>query len=267
MKRPSLNGLTILVTRPAGQAETMASELRSLGATVRFQPTIRILPPDDLVPLDDAIRRLRLPCGDAGAFDWLLVASVNGVAAFDDTWKRIGDEDAEHSETAGAATKFRIGAIGAATAAELRRRGYTVDRVPEAAESEAFAAAFEPEARCGERFILIRASRGREILPERLTAWGASVRSVVGYRSVDVTTPAPGIPADLHGIDWVTATSSSIAAGIVRLFGESLRRTHIASISPITSAVLRGHGYEPAVEATDYTILGLIAAIRTVCRR
>ena len=45
------------------------------------------------------------------------------------------------------------------------------------------------------------------------------------------------------------------------LFGEQLRRVRLASISPITSEVLREHGHEPTVEAKDYTTAGVIAAI------
>jgi uroporphyrinogen-III synthase len=40
-----------------------------------------------------------------------------------------------------------------------------------------------------------------------------------------------------------------------------LRRAKLASISPITSGVLRELGYEPAVEAMEYTLAGLTAAI------
>ncbi|MHB2007678.1 MAG: uroporphyrinogen-III synthase [Acidobacteriaceae bacterium] len=34
-----------------------------------------------------------------------------------------------------------------------------------------------------------------------------------------------------------------------------------ASIGPVTSQTLRQHGIEPAVEATEYTIPGLVAAL------
>jgi uroporphyrinogen III methyltransferase/synthase len=62
-------------------------------------------------------------------------------------------------------------------------------------------------------------------------------------------------------IDWTTVTSSAIARSLVRLLGENLRRTKLASISPITSATLRELGDEPAAEAREYTMDGLIAAI------
>ena len=63
-------------------------------------------------------------------------------------------------------------------------------------------------------------------------------------------------------IDWITVTSSAIARSLVDLFGSALHDVHLASISPITSAALRERGYEPAVEASVYTMEGLVTAIR-----
>jgi uroporphyrinogen III methyltransferase / synthase len=48
---------------------------------------------------------------------------------------------------------------------------------------------------------------------------------------------------------------------LVHLFGDDLRKTRLASISPITSDVLRELGYEVAAEARAYTVEGVIDAI------
>jgi uroporphyrinogen III methyltransferase/synthase len=50
------------------------------------------------------------------------------------------------------------------------------------------------------------------------------------------------------------------------MFGQNLRKTQLASISPLTSAVLRELGYPPAVEAKQYTLPGLIEAILEAIR-
>ena len=63
-------------------------------------------------------------------------------------------------------------------------------------------------------------------------------------------------------VDWTIVTSSAIAQSLVRLFGESLRKSKLATISPITSAALRELGYEPAVEAQEYTTTGIVTAIQ-----
>ncbi len=62
-------------------------------------------------------------------------------------------------------------------------------------------------------------------------------------------------------VTWVTVTSSAIASALVRLFGEDLRRTRLASISPVTSETLRRLGFPPAAEANPYTMEALAAAI------
>jgi uroporphyrinogen III methyltransferase/synthase len=63
-------------------------------------------------------------------------------------------------------------------------------------------------------------------------------------------------------IDWTTVTSSAIARSLAKLFGDTLKKTKIVSISPITSATLRELGFEPAAEAKEYTMAGVVEAIR-----
>ena len=52
-----------------------------------------------------------------------------------------------------------------------------------------------------------------------------------------------------------------IARSLARMFGENLRQTKLASISPVTSATLSDLGLEPAAEAGVYTMPGLVQAI------
>jgi uroporphyrinogen III methyltransferase/synthase len=81
--------------------------------------------------------------------------------------------------------------------------------------------------------------------------------------SEDVEQPEDAIAARLASdtIDWVTVTSSSIARSLVKLFGETLRRAKLASISPVTTSVLEELGFKPAAEAQEYTATGLTEAI------
>jgi uroporphyrinogen III methyltransferase/synthase len=112
--------------------------------------------------------------------------------------------------------------------------------------------------------LLVRASRGREVLAEELTKAGAMVEQVVVYESVDVETPDPEIAAKMAAgrIDWTTVTSSAIAGSLARMFGQALRKTKLVSISPVTSQKLLELGYEPVAEAKEYTMAGVIAAIQ-----
>ena len=64
----------ILLTRRPEQSEPLARRLADLGATVVFAPAIEVGPPDDLGPLDEALREL-------DGYEWLVFTSPNAVAA------------------------------------------------------------------------------------------------------------------------------------------------------------------------------------------
>lgn len=235
-----------MVTRAENRTDPLAAGLRELGAEVILQPAIEILPPDDWRPVDEALARL-------DEFDWLVFSSSNGVRYFADRCegKRLWPP------------LLQVAAIGPGTAGELVRRGIRVDLTPEVFRAEALADALANEAAAGKRFLLARASRGREVLADRLTAAGAVVEQIVIYNSVDVERPETGTVRRLAAgeIDWITVTSSAIARSLVRLFGNDLRRSKLASISPISSGVLRELGFSPSTEAAEYTLPGLTAAI------
>jgi uroporphyrinogen III methyltransferase/synthase len=252
-----------MVTRPVRESEPvspggicgddLAAQLRRLGADVILQPAIRIGPPADWQLVDAALARL-------GEFDWLVFSSANGV-------RFLLDRAAEKGTSLISAKKsvmspFRVAAIGPGTAEELGRYGLKADLVPGQFRAEALADALGHDAR-GRRFLLVRASRGREVLAQELRAAGALVEQIVAYTSTDVERPDPAVAALLTAgrIDWITVTSSAIARSLVRLFGDDLRRARLASMSPLTSGVLGELGQSPAAEAVEYTMAGLVAAI------
>jgi uroporphyrinogen III methyltransferase/synthase len=244
-----LFGRRILVTRPEHQAAELSDRLAELGAEVLVQPAISITDPPDWRAVDDAIRRL-------STFDWLVFSSANGVTYFLDRIAALGHD---LRQLAG----VRLAAIGSATAERLAEYHLNADLVPAEFRAEGLASELVPHA-SGQRFLLARASRGRELLADELTAAGAQVEQVVVYSSTDVEKPFPEIATQMSAgrIDWVTVTSSAIARSLVAMFGHDLARTKLASISPVTSQTLRELGYPPTVEAaTEYTIAGLVSAI------
>ncbi len=241
-ERQPLAGVCVMVTRAEEPSGPLAEQLRRLGAEVVVQPAICITPPADWRPVDDALARL-------GQFDWLVFSSANGVRYLLERW---GEK--------GLPTPFpRVAAMGPGTAAALAGFGLRADLVPEQFRAEALAAALVTAA-AGRRFLLARASRGRDLLAKQLIAAGATVEQIVVYTSTDVERPEADIAVMLRAgrIDWVTVTSSAIARSLGRLFGGQLRRARLASISPLTSGVLRELGYQPAVEAAEYNLAGLV---------
>jgi len=243
-----LFGSRVVITRPRDQAWQLRERLTELGALVEIQPAIEISEPGDWAPVDHAL-------GEIDRYDWLVFSSANGVRyLLDRLWETHGDL----RRLAG----IRLAAIGPATAEELARYRLRADLVPGQYRAEGLAAALAGEA-AGRTFLLARASRGRDVLAQQLVAAGGKVNQVVVYTSTDVEKADPNVAAAVAAgqIDWITVTSSAIAKSLVRLFGDDLRRTRLASISPITSQVLCDAGYEAAVEATEYTMDGLVEAL------
>jgi uroporphyrinogen III methyltransferase / synthase len=248
-RRP-LFGQRILITRPAHQTEDLCLPLRELGAEVLLQPAIEITPPANWALVDAAIHNL------PQQQRVIVFSSSNGVEFFLDRLRSLGKDMR-------ALAHAQIAAIGPGTAAALEKYSLQADIVPAEYRAEALAGSLIPTGATS--YLLIRTNRGRDVLADQLLAAGANVEQIVVYESRDIEHPAPEIATLIAGgkIDWITVTSSAIGKSLVNMFGEDLRRAKLASISPITSASLRDLGYEPAVEATEYTMAGLVEAIRS----
>ncbi|MFQ5731816.1 MAG: uroporphyrinogen-III C-methyltransferase [Planctomycetaceae bacterium] len=249
-ERLPLIGKRIGITRPAQQADSAVARCLELGADPVLMPTIEIAPPDDWSDVDAVLKRL-------GEFDWLVFTSANGVEfLLDRLWETGGD-----ARQLGSAN---IACIGPATANRLERYHLRADVIPDEFRAEALADALRPHV-AGRRVLWARASRGRDVLPEALTAAGAKFEQVVVYRNGDVD----ALPLEQRRqiergeLDWIGLSSPSIARSLNRLLGDSALDASVrfASISPVTSAAAREAELPVCAEATDYTWDGLIAAI------
>ena len=234
------------------RSHTDRAELEALGAEVLLAPTVQILPLADCGPLDDAIRRLP-------EFEWLVFTSGNGVRHFLDRLKSLGRD-------LRAIGHLRLAAIGPATAEALARYHLRADIVPNSYRSEGLAQALSTRV-VGCTVLLARADRGRTLLKEELIKV-AEIHQVPVYRNSD----SEALPEHIIGriesgtVDWITLTSSAIATRLYALLPEAARsqvgrRVRLASLSPVTSATVRGLGWDVAVEATVYTWEGLVQAI------
>jgi uroporphyrinogen III methyltransferase/synthase len=165
-----------------------------------------------------------------------------------------------------------LAAIGPATAAALRGYHLEPDLVPESYRAESLAAALRQRVQ-GQRVLLARADRGREVLREQL-AEVAEVEQVPVYSQVDAGEGDPlGAHPDIRGqlqageIEFVTLTSSNIARALLRSLDEATRRAveegriKLVSISPVTSTDIRALGLPVAAEATEYTTAGVVRAL------
>lgn len=246
-QRPLL-GRCVLVTRARDQNRELAHRLQELGADVLQQPAIEIISPPDWSEVDSSIHRL-------DQFDWIVMSSRNGVQHFLNRVLEIGKD----MRCLGGC---RIAAVGQRTAQALADFGLKADLVPEDFRAESLAHALA--GKVDQQSVLsIRANRGRDVLPNALTQAGAKVTQVVAYHQVDVIDGDQRIGEMLSDekIDFVTVTSSAIARSLVAMYGQRLRHTRLASLSPITSQTLSELGYQASVQAQTYTMDGLVAAI------
>ena len=257
-QRPLL-GRRILVTRPRHQAGDMVARLEELGAVVSVLPTVEIREPTDWSAVDRALAAL-------SSYHWLVFTSVNGVEAFFRRLRQTGRD-------LRALRDIRLAVIGPATADALRGYHLEPDLMPSTFDSESLAATLKERA-AGQRMLLARADRGRELLREQL-ANVAEVEQIAVYSQVDsIETDAEALQALRRGeIDDVTLTSSNIARSLIRqLDAETLQRVRtreirLVSISPVTSAAVRELGLPVAAEAREFTIEGVIHAVIALGQR
>jgi len=253
-----LFGRRILVTRPREQAAELVERLEAAGAGVIEAPLVRILPPDDPAPLEEA-------CARAGAFDWIVFTSVNAVDAF---MERLlaGPADARRL------SRTRLAVVGTATAERLSRYFLKVDLVPSEFRAEAVIQAMrETGALAGAEILLPHADIGREVIADELRKSGASVTEVIAYRTVIAEPERDGEP-DIYRllldsrVDVVTFTSPSAVRAFVRIVGEEpaadlLKTTVVAAIGPVTAEAARQYQIASTIVPSQYTVAGLVDAI------
>jgi uroporphyrinogen-III synthase len=273
-----LQGKRILVTRASKQAGALSDRLRKLGAIPVEFPIIQIAPPEDWVLLDNALHQL---CAkeEESYYTWLVFTSANGVNICFDRLNTL----AYNTNDIG---KVRVAAIGPATAQALRHHGIKPDLVPDEYIAEGVAAALIEDVHRhgvsleGKRILILRAAEARKVLVEKLQRAGAIVEEVAAYRTRGaVIGDEQGREVlrllQAHQLDILTFTSSSTVRHFVQWLADCApgaavspiaHVTHnpqlkIACIGPITSQTARELGLDVQIEASEFTIDGLVEAI------
>lgn len=256
-----LAGCRVLVSRARKQAGALSSALRELGCEVLEIPFIEIRRPSSYRPLDESLQNL-------ANYDWLILTSVNGVGAL------FGRMD-KCKVSAAALAGRNIAAIGPATRKAIEARGVEVHVTPKEYVAESVVRALARRVK-GKRVLLVRAKVARDVIPRELRNAGARVDVIEAYETVAPESSRKRLLSALangarkpHAI---TFTSSSTVKNFVLLLGlrrarAALKKTvlrngiHSASIGPVTSATLREFGLPVDIEAREYTVPGLVAAI------
>jgi uroporphyrinogen III methyltransferase/synthase len=256
-ERP-LFGRRLLVTRPRGQADELVERIENLGGEAIVAPMIRIMPPDDVEPLQRAAAR-------ADEFDWIVFTSSNAVEAFMGVLLS-GDRDVR------ALKGPRLCTVGTATADKLASYGIKVDLVPAEFTADKVVEALARQGSLeGARVLLPRADIGREVIAEELRKAGATITDVTAYRTVIDDVQREGEP-DVYGmlldrkIDVVTFTSASAVRSFVQVYGaeqsaDLLRNAAVAVIGPVTGEAAEQLGIRVSIRPATYTVPALVDAI------
>ncbi len=255
-QEPPLKGIRVLVSRAKKQAGTLAGQLRVVGAQVVEIPFIEIRKPQSFAPLDAALRSAR-------SYDWLILTSVNGVAALFERLQKL-------NLGTDALAKLKIAAIGPATRSAIEEHGLKVQVMPKEYVAESVVESLASKVK-GKRVLLVRAKVARDVIPRELRKIAIQVDVVEAYETVVPAKSQAQLLAALASQrqrpQVITFTSSSTVRNFVELVGRRVAKqcfrngVRSASIGPVTSETLRECGLPVNIQAEQYTMEGLVHAI------
>jgi len=296
MNRRPLSGVRVLVGRARHQASALSAELRKHGAHVIEIPFIEIRKPRSFKPLDDALKSLReydwliLTSVNGAEAMWERLGKLKGGRAGlgeGPDFSRAAKGSKQNSPLAAETSRskrLRIAAIGPATKRAIEQRGVKVEVVPKEYVAESVVRSLRQRVK-DKRVLLIRAKVARDVIPRELRQAGAHVDVVEAYQTVVPRSSRSRLHAALNNSrrpKVITFTSSSTVRNFVALLGGSSLQASVrdrrsrgwggrhhtwidsiqfASIGPVTSATLHELGFPVHIEATQYTIPGLVDAV------
>ena len=188
----SLSGRRVLITRPKGRNEELASALRDAGAEVFIEPLLRIVPLGDSDPEHQRAERLLL---NLNHYQHLIFVSTNavdcGMALIDSLWPQYP-------------IAVQCHAVGAATARALRQWPWPAGALDSldlaehgAMNSESLLALPALQHVSHQKIMIVRGCGGREHIAQTLRERGAAVDYAECYRREDAALSAAALQARL----------------------------------------------------------------------
>ncbi len=245
----SLDGLVVLVTRPADQSTELGRSLERRGATPIVAPTIEIAPARS-ASLTRALRDL-----SNGRFEWITLTSRSTV------------EMLASRLTAPSDVRAKVAAIGEGTGAAFRSwAGRDPDVTSATYTTIELARAFP---RGHGRVLCARADIAPPGLEEALATKGWTPERVDAYR----TRMARALPAEARDalrdgrVDAITFTSASTVRGFVGAVSVVRGNPKVVCIGPVTAREARSRGLRVSTVARPHTIAGVVDALERTFRR
>ncbi len=254
IKFPLLNK-NIVITRSQDQILSAKNLFQSKGAKIFDLPALIIEYPDNLGPLDDALKEIN-------KFDWIIFTSSNGIKFVE---SRLRDKDLCLKDCS---RNLKIAVVGEKTSQTLKGLGITADYIPPDFVAESLVINF-PVSPEGLKILIPRVqSGGRNFISQQFINSGASVLEVAAYDSkCPKSIPFKTIEAfQDKSIDAIVFSSGKTVRNSAHLlekeFGEKwlaiVKNIKILSIGPQTSNVCKEIFGRVDREATKYSFEGLL---------
>lgn len=211
-----LEGLKVLVTRPAHQADKLCRLLEARGAKPVRLPLLSIEPSPHAATISRLLQQ---------DYEGWIFTSANAVRLTQQLWRGDWCE--------------RLYAVGAATAAALEAGGRTAQAPVAAHSGSALLALPELQTVSGQRWLLLTGEGGLEEIAPALRARGASIETAELYVRVPIPYSADTLTAQLRGVETVLVTSGEALAHLWALAPEPLRAGLVKKILILPSARVR----------------------------
>ncbi|GMQ83529.1 MAG: uroporphyrinogen-III synthase [Gammaproteobacteria bacterium] len=244
-----LEGVGVLVTRPAAQAGTLCELIEQQGGTAFRFPVLEIVKPADPQAVTRFSERL-------DTFDWAFFVSANAVnMALPVILERRAWPES-----------VRIAVIGKRSAEELQRFGLEADLLPQRRfDSEGLLAMPPMQQVNGQRCVIFRGGGSRDLLASTLRERGARVEYVEAYRRIHPHADSSAVLARWRAgqINIVLVNSVESLKNLAEMLGSAgkslLMATPLLVVSERLAVAARQLGFEKpplvADSATDTAVL------------
>lgn len=271
-KTAGLNGKTVALTRPLGQAEEAGGLIEAKGGVPYYIPAIEIKPLSNPAPVKRFIAELQ-----QGKVDYVILMSTNGVKYLFSAAESLNQTGELKS---GLAKTFVI-AVGPRTAQELEVYHVHVGLVPQKYSSEGLLECLKAKDVAGKVIRIPRTTSATPTLTEQLKAMGADVEEIHVYES--------GLPVDeglkakfledltagkIHAIVFGSGLS---AKNIFKMLTEKAsmenlreilaKKVTVVAIGPTTAEALAELGVKVDVVPKDYLFEEALSALSEYWRK
>jgi len=249
---PSLQGQTVLVTRPAQQARNLCALIAAEGGRPVSFPVLEIVSVGDPEQIKARLHSL-------GEYQWIIFISANAVnfalKANNGKIPRLG--------------RGRITAIGKATAAALKDARLPVKLIPLTGfNSEGLLAMTEFQQLTGQRCLIIRGQGGRDLLAETLRQRGAEVEYLEVYKRIRPVIDSRSVTQMIINkeLDALTVTSGEALHNLVMMLSsappQQLFRIPLVVFSGRIKVLAQSFGFRRIVVTKKPSDAAIIKALK-----